>query len=678
VKVAAGLSSAMALRNDGTLVVWGSNTLGMVSSMPTQAGFTDIPNIYNDTGIGLRDVDCNGNGVLDALDIANGFSFDCNQNGTPDECELLNPLLDLNQNGILDACEPDSGLSESHGMAYVHTSVLAGLPIVPPGPAEAVFDGYPGGLVIPINVLNTSTSFVLPPLTMASSTDVTSDFYVRWIDATGTHTTPVFDEAFTWQVPRIVVVTPPAVPVSQNKLVQIILTNNFVQSGIGTARFGDGQEVAAIAAVVAGQTVVTTVATAQVQPGNYPVELRFDPGGIIEYTRVETGALVHLAEGITSMSRIWGDQAGGDTVDFELSGFQPNHPITVAFGNHEVVGMPTGFSALAQLTVESPASLVDGNVNVRLSQDNAQLGVKVAETPNAWFYDGPEIFVVSPNQDQMAGGKAAAVSVDGFGLGALDVHLGSAFAPGLVTQEGGQQVARFVVPPGLEAGVVDLRLVQGVYDVVLKDAFTYLPPAVTGVNPPAGAWYNGHTLLVETVGFNPNVSTQVAIGDSAPQPANFVDPNTLRVSVPAGTVVGAGVQPIKVTQGPLLSVLKGAWTSLPDLALLPAGSAASGGSVAIRVRAEGPGTAWVLAAGAVVATPVPLFGVHYGLVLDANVGHVIGKVSLSGAVPTATYPFGPGVLQPGTTLYVQVLVVESPLTGGTELSFTNVESVTIP
>ena len=353
----------MALRNDGTLVVWGSNTLGMVSSMPTQAGFTDIHNIYNDTGIGLRDVDCNGNGVLDALDIANGFSFDCNQNGTPDECELLNPLLDLNQNGILDACEPDSGLSESHGMAYVHTSVLAGLPIV---------------------------------------------------------------------------------------------------------------------------------------------------------------------------------------------------------------------------------------------------------------------------------------------------------------------------PPGLEAGVVDLRLVQGVYDVVLKDAFTYLPPAVTGVNPPAGAWYNGHTLLVETVGFNPNVSTQVAIGDSAPQPANFVDPNTLRVSVPAGTVVGAGVQPIKVTQGPLLSVLNGAWTSLPDLALLPAGSAASGGSVAIRVRAEGPGTAWVLAAGAVVATPVPLFGVHYGLVLDANVGHVIGKVSLSGAVPTATYPFGPGVLQPGTTLYVQVLVVESPLTGGTELSFTNVESVTIP
>ena len=31
--------------------------------------------------------DCNGNGVSDRLDVANGYSEDCNENGIPDECE---------------------------------------------------------------------------------------------------------------------------------------------------------------------------------------------------------------------------------------------------------------------------------------------------------------------------------------------------------------------------------------------------------------------------------------------------------------------------------------------------------------------------------------------------------------------------------------------------------------
>ncbi|MCA9290828.1 MAG: S8 family serine peptidase, partial [Phycisphaerales bacterium] len=36
-------------------------------------------------------VDCNGNGVADACDIASGTSQDCNSNGVPDECEGGNP-----------------------------------------------------------------------------------------------------------------------------------------------------------------------------------------------------------------------------------------------------------------------------------------------------------------------------------------------------------------------------------------------------------------------------------------------------------------------------------------------------------------------------------------------------------------------------------------------------------
>jgi hypothetical protein len=53
--------------------------------------------------------DCNGNGVPDEEDIANGTSEDCNANGVPDECEFW---LDCNGNGVPDTCDLDEGTSE--------------------------------------------------------------------------------------------------------------------------------------------------------------------------------------------------------------------------------------------------------------------------------------------------------------------------------------------------------------------------------------------------------------------------------------------------------------------------------------------------------------------------------------------------------------------------------------
>ena len=50
--------------------------------------------------------DCNSNAVLDSCDIAAGTVLDCNANGLIDSCELaLDPALDLDLNGILDSCE---------------------------------------------------------------------------------------------------------------------------------------------------------------------------------------------------------------------------------------------------------------------------------------------------------------------------------------------------------------------------------------------------------------------------------------------------------------------------------------------------------------------------------------------------------------------------------------------
>lgn len=56
--------------------------------------------------------DCNNNGVEDADDITNGTSQDCNGNGVPDECEIdAGTLPDCNLNGVPDACDITAGTS---------------------------------------------------------------------------------------------------------------------------------------------------------------------------------------------------------------------------------------------------------------------------------------------------------------------------------------------------------------------------------------------------------------------------------------------------------------------------------------------------------------------------------------------------------------------------------------
>jgi hypothetical protein len=50
--------------------------------------------------------DCNGNGIADAEDIANGTALDCNANGVPDSCDFDEGVSeDCNANGIPDECD---------------------------------------------------------------------------------------------------------------------------------------------------------------------------------------------------------------------------------------------------------------------------------------------------------------------------------------------------------------------------------------------------------------------------------------------------------------------------------------------------------------------------------------------------------------------------------------------
>lgn len=78
-------------------------------------GFTACGNVGGDWYGDLREfdgnplfcsIDCNGNGVPDADEIAGGLLEDCNGNTIPDVCE---DLSDVDGNGIPDECDPTTG-----------------------------------------------------------------------------------------------------------------------------------------------------------------------------------------------------------------------------------------------------------------------------------------------------------------------------------------------------------------------------------------------------------------------------------------------------------------------------------------------------------------------------------------------------------------------------------------
>jgi hypothetical protein len=97
--------------NSGSRPIGQFNVLG---ESPTKAG----PVEWNAYAVAIPDpvlVDCNGNGVHDALDISAGSASDCDLSGVPDSCESSTALADCDGDGVSDFCEIAAGASDANG-----------------------------------------------------------------------------------------------------------------------------------------------------------------------------------------------------------------------------------------------------------------------------------------------------------------------------------------------------------------------------------------------------------------------------------------------------------------------------------------------------------------------------------------------------------------------------------
>jgi hypothetical protein len=70
-------------------------------------------------------LDCDGNGLIDECEIAGDLDLDCNSNGFLDLCEVLDPALDMNGDGLFDSCVPPTYCSGAPNSSGPGGSIMA-------------------------------------------------------------------------------------------------------------------------------------------------------------------------------------------------------------------------------------------------------------------------------------------------------------------------------------------------------------------------------------------------------------------------------------------------------------------------------------------------------------------------------------------------------------------------
>jgi len=122
---------------DRGLIVWEDIYLGSLTLLRdcNGNGIPDVNDIANGTS-----KDCNGNGIPDECDIARGDSSDCNGNGKPDECDIADGTsTDGNGDGIPDECQLDMRVVPVATM--IDPNITSEVRTTLPDSAEAVVRG---------------------------------------------------------------------------------------------------------------------------------------------------------------------------------------------------------------------------------------------------------------------------------------------------------------------------------------------------------------------------------------------------------------------------------------------------------------------------------------------------------------------------------------------------------
>ena len=160
--------------------------------------------------------------------------------------------------------------------------------------------------------------------------------------------------------------------------------------------------------------------------------------------------------------------------------------------------------------------------------------------------------------------------------------------------------------------------------------------------------------------------------DGVPTPATLVNPVAIDVPLSPGA---PGVFDVVVTTGLGSASAENALSLWPSLQVE---GSSPGADLLVGIGSGEPGFGWLFFSAGLLANPVPLPGIDFGVQLDALAGVYPAFQGEATAPPVSLFtvpvPRKPGLV--GQTLHFQGLELILPTAGGFAISFTNAESVT--
>ena len=508
--------------------------------------------------------DCNANGIDDPLDLSSGAATDCNSNGRPDSCDLAFGLSqDSDGDGLLNECEATLvSVTPNTLPAFVGGTVTVRGTNIPDGVVRLDLGGTP----LPFTMTNGVGTVTIPPLTAASSADITVGGTLAFLGPNGPEVTGATPAVFTWDVPEITAATPGSAPYDQATGVVFTLVDSTLTTATGSATFGSAPAQVAYLFTSNGVSKVVTTAPPQAAPGAVSVLLQFGA----ELTLAPRG-FVYLGPGITSLSRTQGWQAGGEALTLQLVDFLPGVPVDVRLGTGLVTGTPTGLLATSSLTITTPYTATAGAVDIELVQNAGQPNEKRALSPGAWLAEAPQVLAIAPASAYQGGGETISVTLAGLVAGAPtrvqwgSSTLGTVGADAVLSGTLDSASATFVTPVSPFAGACEFRVTQNAgtaneLTASYAAGWTIVGPAISSLSPASGPREGGTLVTVQTSGFQDGSPAQVSLGGATV--AGVVAGTGANQTVTFRTVLAnaSGPSDLTISQGVFVASLAAAYS----------------------------------------------------------------------------------------------------------------------
>ena len=237
-------------------------------------------------------------------------------------------------------------------------------------------------------------------------------------------------------------------------------------------------------------------------------------------------------------------------------------------------------TAIAATTPPGPAGPADVVVS--------DAGTTPVTLAGGYTYVPPAVTAIDPNQGPTSGGQVVTIAGSGFGPGST-VTFGGAPATDVSVNDAGTAVT--ATTPAGTAGPVDVVVGDaGTAPVTLAGGYTYVPPAVTAIDPNQGPTSGGQVVTIAGSGFGP--SSTVSIGGA---PATDVsvsgDGTAITATTPAGTA--GAVDVVVADPGSPTVTLPGGYRYVPPAATAidpDQGPTAGGQTVTVSGSGFGPGS----------------------------------------------------------------------------------------